>query len=388
MQPPTARTTVGPEARPTPASKLYLRPLAVLSGEPARQALGSGFGLPLGSAEAFLACELSRRESGALEQTVLPAAELRAWAAARGSAFEQALERQLARLANPAPMPRLSSCPGKAATGPSIMGVINVTPDSFSDGGRFLDPGAAIAHGERLHDEGADILDVGGESTRPGAAPVPAEEEIRRVVPVVRALAGAGRPVSIDTRKTVVMRAALDAGAAMINDISALRHDPDSLAIAGASGAPVILMHSRGEPATMQHRPHYERVSLDIFDHLEQRIQLWESAGFARSRLLLDPGIGFGKTLDHNLEILQRLDLYRSLGLPLVLGVSRKSFVARICGDLQETERLPGSLAAALFGLAHGISLLRVHDVGATRQAVRLWQAITDASVDCLQRSV
>jgi dihydropteroate synthase len=388
MQPPTARTTVGPEARPTPASKLYLRPLAVLSGEPARQALGAGFGLPLGSAEAFLACELSRRESGALEQTVLPAAELRAWAAARGSAFEQALERQLARLANPAPMPRLSSCAGKAATGPSIMGVINVTPDSFSDGGRFLDPGAAIAHGERLHDEGADILDVGGESTRPGAAPVPAEEEIRRVVPVVRALAGAGRPVSIDTRKAVVMRAALDAGAAMINDISALRHDPDSLAIAGASGAPVILMHSRGEPATMQHRPHYERVSLDIFDHFEQRIQLWESAGFARSRLLLDPGIGFGKTLDHNLEILQRLDLYRSLGLPLVLGVSRKSFVARICGDLQETERLPGSLAAALFGLAHGISLLRVHDVGATRQAVRLWQAITDASVDCLQRSV
>jgi dihydropteroate synthase len=385
---PTTRSTVVPEAKRRPATKLYLRPLAVLSREAARQALAAGFGLPLGRAGAFLACELSCRGSGSLEQKVLPTAELRAWAAARGSAFEQALERQLARLANPAPMPRLSSCAANAATGPSIMGVINVTPDSFSDGGRFLDPGAAIAHGERLHDEGADILDVGGESTRPGAAPVPAEEEIRRVVPVVRALAGAGRPVSIDTRKAVVMRAALDAGAAMINDISALRHDPDSLAIAGASGAPVILMHSRGEPATMQHRPHYERVSLDIFDHFEQRIQLWESAGFARSRLLLDPGIGFGKTLDHNLEILQRLDLYRSLGLPLVLGVSRKSFVARICGDLQETERLPGSLAAALFGLAHGISLLRVHDVGATRQAVRLWQAITDASVDCLQRSV
>jgi dihydropteroate synthase len=369
-------------------AKLYLRPLAVLAGEAARQALGAGFGLPLGSTEAFLACELSCRQSGALEQKVLPAADLRPWASARGPAFEQALERHLARLANPAPMPRLCSCADKCLAGPSIMGVINVTPDSFSDGGRFLDPGAAIAHGERLHEEGADVLDVGGESTRPGAAPVPAEEEIRRVVPVVRALAGAGRTVSIDTRKAVVMRAALDAGAAMINDISALRHDPDSLAVAGASGAPVILMHSRGEPATMQNRPYYERASLDIFDDLEQRIQVWENAGFARSRLLLDPGIGFGKTLAHNLEILQRLDLYRSLGLPLMLGVSRKSFIARICGDLTATDRLPGSLAAALLGLAKGISLLRVHDVAATRQAARLWQAIASASGDCLQRSV
>src|SRR5919106_6212395 len=387
MPPPTARTTVGPEAKPTPPGKLYLQPLAVLAGEPARQALGAGFGLPLGSAEAFLACELWCRGNGALEQKVLPAAELRPWASARGAALERALERHLARLADPAPMPRLSPCAGKGVTGPSIMGVINVTPDSFSDGGRFLDPGAAIAHGERLHDEGADILDVGGESTRPGAAPVPAEEEIRRVVPVVRALAGSGRAVSIDTRKAAVMRAALDAGATIINDISALRHDPDSLAVAGASGAPVILMHSRGEPATMQHRPHYERASLDVFDHFEQRIQVWENAGFARSRLLLDPGIGFGKTLDHNLEILHRLHLYRSLGLPLMLGVSRKSFIARICGDLTPTERLPGSLAAALLGLANGVSVLRVHDVAATRQAARLWQAIAGASGGCLQRS-
>jgi dihydropteroate synthase len=371
-----------------PATKLYLRPLAVLSGEPARQALGAGFGLPLGSAEAFLAGELSWREDGALEEKVLPAADLRAWAGASGPVFEQALERRLARLANPAPMPDLFLRAGKPATAPSIMGVINVTPDSFSDGGRFLDPGAAITHGERLHDEGADVLDVGGESTRPGAAPVSAEEEIRRVVPVVRALAGAGRAVSIDTRKAAVMRAALDAGATIINDISALRHDPDSLAVAGAGGCPVILMHSRGEPATMQDQPHYERASLDIFDHFEQRIQVWEEAGFARSRLLLDPGVGFGKTLAHNLEVLHRLDLYRSLGLPLMLGVSRKSFIARICGDLTPTERLPGSLAAALLGLAKGVSVLRVHDVAATRQAARLWQAIAGASEDCLQRSV
>jgi dihydropteroate synthase len=371
-----------------PATKLYLRPLAVLSGESARRALGAGLGLPLGGAEAFLACELSCRGDGALEQTMVPAADLRAWAGARGPAFEQALERQLARLADPAPMPDLAACAGRPATAPAIMGVINVTPDSFSDGGRFLDPGAAIAHGERLYDEGADVLDVGGESTRPGAAPISAEEEIRRVVPVVRALACAGRPVSIDTRKATLMRAALDAGAAMINDISALRHDPDSLAVAGASGCPVILMHSRGEPATMQHEPQYERAPLDIFDHFEQCIEAWEQAGFARTRLLLDPGIGFGKTLAHNLEILHRLDLYRSLGLPLMLGVSRKSFIARICGDPAPTERLPGSLAAALLGLSKGVSVLRVHDVAATRQAARLWQAIASASGGCLQRAM
>jgi len=369
-------------------ARIYLRPLGLLCGGPAGRAVAGGWALPLGNdGAAFTAGEVWLRSGARIERTSLPVGEFRPWAKRAGGEVEAALERRLRHLIQPTGRP--AGLPaGLADRGPSIMGVVNVTPDSFSDGGRFLDPGAAIAHGERLHEEGADVLDVGGESTRPGAAPVPAEEEIRRVVPVVRALAGAGRTVSIDTRKAVVMRAALDAGAAMINDISALRHDPDSLAVAGASGAPVILMHSRGEPATMQNRPYYERASLDIFDDLEQRIQVWENAGFARSRLLLDPGIGFGKTLAHNLEILQRLDLYRSLGLPLMLGVSRKSFIARICGDLTATDRLPGSLAAALLGLAKGISLLRVHDVAATRQAARLWQAIASASGDCLQRSV
>jgi dihydropteroate synthase len=259
---------------------------------------------------------------------------------------------------------------------PLIMGVVNVTADSFSDGGRFLEPAAAIAHGLRLRAEGADIVDVGGESTRPGASTVAADDEIRRVVPVVEALARHDVLVSIDTRKAAVMRAAIAAGALMINDVSALRHDPESLATAGASGVPVVLMHSQGEPATMQVQPTYEAVALDVFDHLEARVEAWTAAGFDRSRLLIDPGIGFGKTFDHNLEILDQLGLYLGLGLPILLGVSRKSFIGRLGGGAPPDDRLPGSLAAALCGLSAGVAVLRVHDVAATQQAVAVWQAV------------
>ncbi len=256
------------------------------------------------------------------------------------------------------------------------MGVVNVTPDSFSDGGRFLEPAAAIAHGLELHAEGADILDVGGESTRPGAAPVSAGEEIGRVLPVVEALAASGVLVSIDSRKAAVMRAAVAAGAAMINDVTALRHDPDSLEVAGASGCLVVLMHSQGEPATMQRQPTYLAAPLDVFDHLEQRTLAWTAAGFDRERLLIDPGIGFGKTVAHNVEILSRLGLYLGLGRPIVLGVSRKSFIARLAEEVPSCGRLPGSLAAAVAGVAQGVTVLRVHDVAATRQCLRIWQAL------------
>jgi dihydropteroate synthase len=256
------------------------------------------------------------------------------------------------------------------------MGVVNVTPDSFSDGGQFFEPAAAIAHGLRLHAEGADIVDVGGESTRPGADAVSAGEEISRVVPVIEVLARAGALVSIDTRKAAVMRAAVGAGARMINDISALRYDPDSLATAGASGVTVVLMHSQGEPATMQLQPRYERVALDVFDHLAARVQAWTDAGYERARLIVDPGIGFGKTLEHNLEILSELGLYLGLGLPVLLGVSRKSFIGRLTGRAPPTERLPGSLAAALWAIVAGVAILRVHDVAATQQAVALWHAL------------
>jgi dihydropteroate synthase len=358
---------------PTVGVRVYLRPLGVLHGEAAGEALAGGWALPLGGGRgAFTACEIWRRSGERIERASLPVGGLEGWAHNAGDALATALEQRLGRLNQPQSLPA-----GLPERGPLIMGVVNVTPDSFSDGGRFLDSARAIAEGRAQHAAGADIVDVGGESTRPGAADVSAEEEIRRVVPVVEALAQSGILVSIDTRKASVMGAAVAAGAGMINDVSALRHDTDSLRTAGASGLPVVLMHSQGEPATMQRDPRYGCVPLDVFDHLERRIEAWVEAGFERRRLLVDPGIGFGKTLAHNVAILRTLGLYLGLGSPLLLGVSRKSFIARLADDgSAAAERLPGSLAAALAGLAQGVAVLRVHDVAATRQALRIWQAL------------
>ncbi|HLT00687.1 MAG TPA: dihydropteroate synthase [Geminicoccaceae bacterium] len=351
---------------------IYLRPLGVIAGPAANDAIAAGFALPLaGGPAAFTGCEVWRRGPEDTARLVLPATDLAAWLErqpeplrAEGAQF---LDRLLAAPAWPDGLPRRR---------PLIMGVVNVTPDSFSDGGQFVTPEAAIAHGLRLREEGADIVDVGGESTRPGAAPVSAEEELERVIPVIEALVGHGVPVSIDTRKAAVMRAALAAGAGVINDVSALRHDPEALPVAGTAGVPVVLMHSQGEPATMQVQPTYDIAPLDVFDHLAARVEAWTEAGFERSRLLIDPGIGFGKTLAHNLEILGRLGLYLGMGLPILLGVSRKSFIGRLADGVPAPERMPGSLAAALAGVAAGIAALRVHDVAATQQALAVWQAI------------
>ncbi|MGH6943914.1 MAG: dihydropteroate synthase [Geminicoccaceae bacterium] len=349
-------------------SRIYLRPLGPLTGPGARAALDGGWGLPLmGEGAAFTGAELWFRSGKEASCAVLSAAELRTLAA-RGELPSFAF--LLHRLG--APPGRPERLPDRR---PLVMGVLNVTPDSFSDGGRFLEPAAAIEHGLRLHAEGADLIDVGGESTRPGAAAVSAEQELERVASVVEALARAGILVSIDTRKAAVMRAAVAAGARVINDISALAHDPESLQVAGASGLPVVLMHMQGEPATMQQQPHYDHAALDVYDYLEERIRTWTDAGFDRARLLVDPGIGFGKTIEHNLDILSRLGLYLGLGVPLVLGVSRKSFIAPIAGEASASERVFGSLAAALSGVAQGVAVLRVHDVAATQQAVRIWRA-------------
>ena len=354
----------------TPA--VYLRAIGLLRGEAAAEAVADGWALPLSAREvAFSAAEIwLRGGAGSLRSTVA-ITRLADWAKQRGVAVERAVAQRVALVTR-----ELTWHPSLPGERPLIMGVVNVTPDSFSDGGRFLAPADAIAEGMRQHAAGADVVDVGGESTRPGAGPVTAGEEIDRVVPVIEALAKNGVLVSIDTRKAGVMQAAITAGAQMINDITALRHDPDSLVVAGGSGLPVVLMHSQGDPATMQQRPHYESALLDVFDHLEERIAAWVGAGFERERLLVDPGIGFGKSLSHNLEILGRLGLYRGLGVPLLLGVSRKSFIARLAGDAPAGERLAGSLAAALAGVAHGVAILRVHDVAATRQALRIWQVL------------
>jgi len=265
---------------------------------------------------------------------------------------------------------------------PCVMGVVNVTPDSFSDGGDRFDTGRAIADGLAMWEAGAAFVDVGGESTRPGAAPLPVEEELARVLPVVKALAGQGVRVSIDTRRARVMAEAAAAGAAVINDVTALRDEPESLRTAAESGLPVILMHMLGDPRTMQRDPRYDDVALDVYDHLAERVAACEAAGIPRTRLCLDPGIGFGKTAAHNLELVARLAIFHGLGCPLLLGVSRKSFIGRLSRGEPPKQRLPGSLAATLAGLARGAQIHRVHDVPETLQALTLWQAV-DAAAAC-----
>ena len=319
-------------------------------------------------------CEVLIRRSGRTTAFAAACDDILAWAAGESDQLAAHLSQALARIA----APRLPFA-GLTMDEPRIMGIINVTPDSFSDGGAFFDPERAIAHGRALAAEGAQILDVGGESTRPGAAPVSPEMEIARVLPVVRGLAAEGFVVSIDTRRSAVMTAALDAGAHIINDITALEGDADSLAVAGVGGGPVVLMHMLGEPGTMQNDPHYADAALDVFDRLRDRVDACERAGISRERIAVDPGIGFGKTLEHNLRILGRLSLFLGLGCVLLLGVSRKSFIGRLSENEAPGARVPGSLAAALAGLAEGAHILRVHDVAATRQALAVWRAIAAA---------
>jgi dihydropteroate synthase len=258
-----------------------------------------------------------------------------------------------------------------------IMGVVNVTPDSFSDGGQLADARSAIAHGRRLAEEGAAILDIGGESTRPGSDPTPLEEELRRVIPVVEGLAGkVDAVISIDTRKAAVMRAAAQAGARLINDVSALTHDPEALEAAADLGLPVILMHALGDPKTMQVDPRYEDVLTDVYDFLASRVAAALAAGIPRNQLAVDPGIGFGKTFRHNLELMAGLALFHGLGVPVLLGASRKSWIGVLTGEAVAADRVIGSVAAALSGVSQGIQIVRVHDVKATRQALSVAQAV------------
>ena len=251
------------------------------------------------------------------------------------------------------------------------MGVLNVTPDSFSDGGLFLDADAAVAHGERLAQEGADILDVGGESTRPGAEPVSERVELERVVPVVERLVGPGHTVSVDTTKLGVAQAALDAGAEIVNDVSAFRFDPGMAALVAERGAGCCLMHMLGEPRTMQRDPRYGDVVSDVKAFLEERLAFAIAEGVPEERVWLDPGIGFGKTVQHNLELLRRLDELVAIGRPLMVGTSRKSFLGVLAGGRSEGERLPGTIATNVLALERGARVFRVHDVAPVVDALR-----------------
>ena len=252
------------------------------------------------------------------------------------------------------------------------MGIVNVTPDSFSDGGLFLDPDAAVDHGLRLAAEGAAILDVGGESTRPGAAPVPPDEERRRVLPVVQALVAAGNRVSIDTTKVEVAGAALEAGATLVNDVSAFRFAPELAGVVADSGADCCLMHMLGEPRTMQEDPRYDDVVGDVRAFLEARLAFAVREGVPEERVWLDPGIGFGKTVEHNLELLRRLDEIVAIGRPVVVGTSRKSFLGKLAGGRAEDERLPGTIATNVIALERGACVFRVHDVAPVADALAI----------------
>jgi len=357
-------------------SRVYLQPLAeTFAPAPADVTRAAPLcGGPLGFRDLTVTV---RGDGASAHRATASIAEIRAWAEAAPAAARQSILGRLSDLTEP----RLAIA-GLGLDRPRIMGVLNVTPDSFSDGGRFHRRDAALAHGRALIEAGADIVDVGGESTRPGAEPVSAEEELARVLPVIESLRATPALVSIDTRNATVMAAALDAGATIVNDVSALTHDPGALAVAAASDAAVVLMHSLGDPRTMQDAPVYDDVLLDIFDYLDARIAACTEAGIERARVIADPGIGFGKTFAHNLEILRGLTIFHGLGCALALGVSRKSFIARASAGEPAGERVAGSLAAALWGLALGVQIIRVHDVAETAQAVRVYGAMAGHTGD------
>jgi dihydropteroate synthase len=355
------------------SDRLWLRPLGLVCGRAAAEVAASGRAYPLGgSGRAFTLIQaMGLGPDRHLVSATGSIAEFGAWLAGTGARFAERAREQLANLS--APPARWA---GLGLDSPLLMGVLNVTPDSFSDGGRWFELERAIAHGHALLEAGADIIDVGGESTRPGAVPLPPGEELRRIEPVVRALAGSAAVISVDTRHSVVMEAALDAGARIVNDVSALTHDPNSLALVARRQAAGVLMHMRGEPRTMQHDPVYDSALVEVLEYLEARIRACIAAGVPREAIAVDPGIGFGKRVSHNLELLAGIGAFHTLGCAVVLGVSRKSTIARLSRGEPPDARLPGSLAAALFAVQLGVQILRVHDVAETRQALAVWRAI------------
>lgn len=337
-----------------------IEPLGLLDGPDAVAAVTAGLARPLaGGPAAFTLARLIDSETGA--SALHLAVDL-------PPPWRPALE----RLERPVP-----PWPGAETGRALVMGILNVTPDSFSDGGERFDTSAAIAAGRQIAAEGADIIDIGGESTRPGSRPTLPEEEARRILPVIRALAG-GPMISADTRNAVTMEAALDAGAGIVNDISALVHDARSAGVLAARGCPVVLMHMRGEPATMMDFARYRDLAVEVTAELAERIACAERAGIERSRIAVDPGVGFAKSGTQNHELLRRLPLLLNLGCPILVGLSRKRFLARgAAGDLPPQQRGPGSLAGGLFALGRGARVLRVHDVVASVQAVRIWEALS-----------
>lgn len=344
--------------------KLYLRPVGILYGPAATAAVEDGLALPLaGGPLAFSAAVLVEGSAANSRRRLCTAQALT-------DSRDKELEKLLQRVTRPRP-----PFAGLDFERPLIMGIVNVTPDSFSDGGLYDTTEEAIAHAAGLASAGADIVDIGGESTRPGADAMDRAEELSRVAPVIRGLKGMRAVISVDTRKSDVAKAAAEAGAKILNDVSALTYDPDCLAVAAETGLSLVLMHAQGEPKTMQDNPTYDDVVLEVFDYLDARVEAAAAAGIGRERIAADPGLGFGKTLAHNLTLLANLSLLHGLGVPLLVGASRKRFIGGLGQEREPRSREPGSQAAAIAAAAQGAQILRVHDVAGSRQALWVWRA-------------
>jgi len=344
--------------------KLYLRPIGFLYGASADAAVEDGLALPLaGGPIAFTSAVLIEGTPAKSQRRLFTAQALNA-------AADTDLAARLDRITA-----RRPPFAGLDLTRPVLMGIVNVTPDSFSDGGLYDETEGAVAHAAALTADGAAIVDIGGESTRPGSDTVADDDELGRVVPVLEELKGSPAVISIDTRKAAVARAAAKAGARILNDVSALTYDPACLDVAVEEGLDVVLMHAQGEPKTMQDNPTYDDVVLEVFDYLEGRIEACEAAGVPRARIAADPGLGFGKTLAHNLALLANVSLLHGLGVPLLVGASRKRFIGGLGQGKDPKSREPGSHAAALATAAQGAQAFRVHDVAGSRQALAVWRA-------------
>lgn len=349
----------------------YLLPAALHSGPDSEARTDSGLSRRLaGGWVHFEAVRILTRNG---EEDIIPVTELRA--RLNQAPDSERLLKVWHRLSKPRP-----KWSGFRFTRPTLMGILNTTPDSFSDGGKFAAADAAIQHGKDMLAAGADMLDIGGESTRPGSEEVPVDEEIRRILPVIEGLRDSG-VISVDTRKKAVIQAGLDAGATIVNDVSGLTFDSDSMDLVSHRKCPTVIMHSQGTPDIMQDDPDYDHVLFDIYDWLEERLEACRLRGMDDSLLMIDPGIGFGKSLDHNLAILKGLALFHGLGVPLLVGLSRKSIIDKIIPGFAPHERLGGSIGGAMWLLKQGVQVIRAHDIAQSKQAMEVWQAINSANL-------
>ncbi len=350
---------------------MVLRPVGLVTGLTALEATKNGLARPfVGGPAAFLACELFLDGTDGVEVVVAPVSDIERWAEEEGGRTLEAVRSLLDALTRPRP-----PFAGLFLDRPAIMGIVNVTPDSFHDGGLFADPDAAIEQALALVDAGADLIDIGGESTRPGADPVSEDEELARIVPVIEALAGRQIKVSVDTRRTGVMEIAIERGASVVNDVCALS-DPGAVEAVASSDAAVVLMHMQGTPGTMQDAPRYDHAPFEVCSWLARRVAVCEEAGIARDRIAIDPGIGFGKTDAHNLQIMSSLAMLQGIGCAVAVGVSRKSLIGRLATTVDTADRLPGTVALTTAASLQGAQIHRVHDVEEARQALSIIDAL------------